>query len=203
MVTQPQISDGELDPTGDPGLDFVNTIVSTGRGRIDLLATSESFVGWIERAGGADASRLVPPHLPDRRTLAAEAVELRRALIELFRSVAAGSEPAGQVTFVIDRALRAGRGAYRLEIVDGSPRVRTAFEARDPGRPLAALAPIAAAAVEVAGSADAARLRECDAPDCARWFVDTSKGGRRRWCSMARCGNRAKAARYRRRRSGD
>lgn len=195
-----RISDDDLDATGDPGLDFVNTVVSTGRGRTDLLASPESFVGWIERAGGADASRLVPSHLPDRRTLTAEAVDLRRAVVELFRSVATGSEPPAHVAFVIDRVLRAGSGSYRLELIDGRPRVRTIFEARDRRGSLAALAPIAAAAVEVAHSADPARLRECDAPDCARWFVDTSKGGRRRWCSMARCGNRAKAARYRRRR---
>jgi predicted RNA-binding Zn ribbon-like protein len=28
-------------------------------------------------------------------------------------------------------------------------------------------------------------------------FLDTTKNGRRRWCDMATCGNRAKAARHR------
>ena len=40
------------------------------------------------------------------------------------------------------------------------------------------------------------RTRCCAHPDCMRWFVDTSKSGRRRWCSMERCGNRAKAQRH-------
>ncbi|HET9949267.1 MAG TPA: CGNR zinc finger domain-containing protein, partial [Longimicrobiales bacterium] len=61
------------------------------------------------------------------------------------------------------------------------------------------LAPLARAAVELLGEAPPERLKRCDAPDCRLWFVDESKGGRRRWCSMARCGNRAKAARHRRR----
>ena len=40
------------------------------------------------------------------------------------------------------------------------------------------------------------RIRRCDHPDCILWFVDTSARGTRRWCSMAGCGNRAKAARH-------
>lgn len=42
-----------------------------------------------------------------------------------------------------------------------------------------------------------ARVRECAAQDCALLFVDTSRPGRRRWCSMARCGNIAKTRTYR------
>jgi len=41
------------------------------------------------------------------------------------------------------------------------------------------------------------RVRECAAPDCQLLFVDTSRPGRRQWCSMARCGNIAKTRAYR------
>jgi predicted RNA-binding Zn ribbon-like protein len=37
------------------------------------------------------------------------------------------------------------------------------------------------------------RVRECPADDCRLIFLDTSRPGSRRWCSMRRCGNRAKA----------
>lgn len=40
------------------------------------------------------------------------------------------------------------------------------------------------------------RIRLCAQPDCIRYFLDTSRNGTRRWCSMALCGNRAKAARH-------
>ncbi|MFG3705954.1 CGNR zinc finger domain-containing protein [Micromonospora sp. NPDC047670] len=40
------------------------------------------------------------------------------------------------------------------------------------------------------------RLRRCAHPDCVLHFYDTSPKGNRRWCSMAGCGNRAKAARH-------
>jgi predicted RNA-binding Zn ribbon-like protein len=40
------------------------------------------------------------------------------------------------------------------------------------------------------------RIRGCANPECVLWFYDVSKNGRRRWCSMEGCGNRAKAARF-------
>ncbi|MGW2938281.1 CGNR zinc finger domain-containing protein [Streptomyces sp. NPDC001156] len=45
-------------------------------------------------------------------------------------------------------------------------------------------------------------LRECDSEACRMIYLDTGRGRPRRWCSMQRCGNSAKAARHRRRNSG-
>lgn len=42
------------------------------------------------------------------------------------------------------------------------------------------------------------RVRECDGRSGCGWlFLDTSRNGRRRWCDMSVCGNRAKARRRR------
>ncbi|MFF3904542.1 CGNR zinc finger domain-containing protein [Streptomyces sp. NPDC001848] len=46
------------------------------------------------------------------------------------------------------------------------------------------------------------RLRECDSETCRMIYLDTGRGRPRRWCSMQRCGNSAKAARHRRRAAG-
>ncbi|MBB5801534.1 putative RNA-binding Zn ribbon-like protein [Saccharothrix ecbatanensis] len=40
------------------------------------------------------------------------------------------------------------------------------------------------------------RLRKCANPDCVLHFQDTSRTGRRLWCSMTGCGNRFKARRH-------
>ncbi len=40
------------------------------------------------------------------------------------------------------------------------------------------------------------RVRRCQHPQCVLWYLDTSRSGTRRWCSMAICGNRTKAKRY-------
>lgn len=47
------------------------------------------------------------------------------------------------------------------------------------------------------------RIRRCQHPQCVLWYLDTSKSGNRRWCSMSICGNRAKAARHHRRRTDE
>lgn len=42
-----------------------------------------------------------------------------------------------------------------------------------------------------------ARLRHCAADDCGLVFFDVSRAGSRRWCSMQKCGNRAKVRAHR------
>ncbi len=59
------------------------------------------------------------------------------------------------------------------------------------------LAQLAHDAVDIIGGTDGQRLRECASPECSLLFVDTSRAGNRRWCSMNACGSRDKMARYR------
>lgn len=61
------------------------------------------------------------------------------------------------------------------------------------------LSTLAREAVDLLGGAASGRLRRCDADDCRMLYLDTSRGGTRRWCSMQRCGNRAKVRAHRRR----
>lgn len=60
-----------------------------------------------------------------------------------------------------------------------------------------ALATIARDAVELFGVAHRARLRECADASCGMFYIDTSRAASRRWCSMQRCGNRAKVRAHR------
>jgi predicted RNA-binding Zn ribbon-like protein len=50
---------------------------------------------------------------------------------------------------------------------------------------------------------DERRLRLCADGTCRWLFIDQSPAGRRRWCDMRSCGNRAKVARYRARAKGE
>ena len=60
------------------------------------------------------------------------------------------------------------------------------------------LATIAQEAIELIGGPDRARIKQCEGDGCALLFLDLSRPCRRRWCSMAGCGNRAKARQFRR-----
>jgi predicted RNA-binding Zn ribbon-like protein len=60
-----------------------------------------------------------------------------------------------------------------------------------------ALGSIARDAVALFRDAGEGRIRTCAADDCDLVFYDESRSGSRRWCSMQRCGNRAKVRTHR------
>jgi len=125
--------------------------------------------------------------------------ELRSALRELLTApdAAALAERAG--------ALAAPAGAGPVLRRDAAGTWQWSLASR-PGAPLAdelaLLTGTAAAAVLRALGAD--RFRRCASPACAGVFIDTSRGGRRRYCEPEVCGNRINVAAYRaRRRAAD
>lgn len=65
------------------------------------------------------------------------------------------------------------------------------------GRARDLLTTVAREAIDLLGGPDGARIRQCQGPTCAILFLDTSRKGDRRWCSMSACGNRAKVAAFR------
>lgn len=68
---------------------------------------------------------------------------------------------------------------------------------RTNARPHQALGSVARDAVRLFGPGADGRIRECSADDCELVYLDTSRSGNRRWCSMQRCGNRAKVRAHR------
>jgi predicted RNA-binding Zn ribbon-like protein len=58
------------------------------------------------------------------------------------------------------------------------------------------LAAIARSAAEIVVEGAKAPIRLCANPRCGLFFYDASRTHRRRWCSMASCGNRSKVAAF-------
>jgi predicted RNA-binding Zn ribbon-like protein len=158
------------------------------------------LAAWLTDCGALDPSTGPTLALPVLRGLHGDAVRLHRAVHTLLHAVAEERELDAVTLFEMNRVLAAAAWHRRLETdAQGGAIV----ESVRPSAPLGLLAPIAAAAAELVAAGPGGRLRTCASPECARWFLDTSKGGRRRWCSMATCGNRAKAARWRERHVSD
>ena len=65
------------------------------------------------------------------------------------------------------------------------------------------LGPVAEAVAQLLIKGDFALVKQCEHPDCILWFYDRTKAHKRRWCSMALCGNRYKAAQFRKRSSAE
>jgi predicted RNA-binding Zn ribbon-like protein len=186
---------------GHPALDFVNTI-DPDEPQPDRLTDYRSLVAWAEAVNllaPAEAAAL-------RRLAAAEPVQaarwldaarhLREAAAALFRA-AADKRPAARSD--LDRL---NSWLRRLTpIPDLAPR-GSSYVRNTPDRQSELAQPAMRAAVSIADlltSPDLAHVRMCEAPGCGWVFLDRSPTRRRRWCSMAGCGNRAKAQRHSRR----
>ena len=179
-------------------LDLLNT-VRAEEGRVaDALATPGDLVAWLGTRGLAgarlEALRASPP---DSALLLRETRRLRDATTRAVEAYRRGAVVPEDALFAIDRVLVTSLVTRRLESTGRGIRLR---DEEIEAHPLAVLAPLALGAAELLTTADPRRVRRCASERCAEWFVDTSKGGRRRWCSMERCGNRAKVAEHRRRR---
>jgi predicted RNA-binding Zn ribbon-like protein len=179
---------------GHVALDFVNTAEERGHPDAgDSLRTADDLRLWGQRsgvlAGGAygdgDAGL---PELP-------AALDARELLYELFLCRVQGrrAPDAGR-----SRLSRLASEAYQAASLDEEADGRLGWR-WDPSR-LATVRHVAiAAAVELLGQSPTARLRQCPGDHCGWFFLDTTKRGNRRWCSMSECGQEAKTLRRRER----
>ena len=183
MVTSSRTADAA---SGDIALAFANAH--------GALAAPAALVEWLSDRQLLDETVLASLGPPELRRLHSEGIRLHGTVLSLLHGLAEERPLDAPACFEINRVLEAATWHRRIEL-DGAG--GSIHESLRPSTLPGLLAPIALAVAALAESAPGGRLRTCAAEACARWFLDTSKGGRRRWCSMATCGNRAKAARWR------
>ena len=80
-----------------------------------------------------------------------------------------------------------------------APQLQTNGTMRLEGDAGALLVTLAREAVQLFGTDAAKLIRQCESRSCTLYFVDSSRRGDRRWCSMSACGNKAKVSEFRRR----
>jgi predicted RNA-binding Zn ribbon-like protein len=120
---------------------------------------------------------------------------VRAALRELLDAAVERRPPADAALREVNRALRA---TYVYELVPASDGV--SLDHRHEGDAVSgALARLSEAIARELTQSDKERLRICANDECRWVFRDNSPAGRRKWCDMSSCGNRAKAARHRER----
>ncbi len=193
-ITHPQHRHGAM---LEDTFDFLNTAELDGSGRpVEHLNALGDVTAWLGEHGLLHAARRRPiDALPAARAaeLLAHVVAVRAALREIVEALVAGRAVEETALATVNGVLRA---RSVVELVRGEGGI--ALSHRHTGDPLEdALAAVAEPLVGVISTGATERLRIC-ANDGCRWvFEDTSRTGRRRWCSMASCGNRAKAARHR------
>ena len=177
----------------DLWLDFVNTEVVADGTRVDLLGSEANLREWLIKAGipgGWDA-----PHSIDSDLLS-RALEFRALLRRMADGMSRGLPAPEEAIRAVNRLLRSRSGSEQL--FRHGDRWRKEFRADDAGE-AAPLLPIAHSAADLIAEGDPRLVRKCEGPTCILYFYDTSKNHKRRWCSMAGCGNRHKAAVHRKR----
>lgn len=185
-------------------LDFANAVSWRGSAEpADRLPTYWELVRFFVQSGllsAAEARRLQreAERHPDRaaRTLR-RAVELREVLYRTFSGLAAGCSPRPSDLASLNELLPAALAHLRVSRDGGRFGWRWDGNAGSLDR---LLWPVVRDAAVFLTSTDFSRLRTCRNPECRWVFLDTSKNGTRRWCSMAVCGNRDKLRRFRQRR---
>ena len=185
---------------GNLALDFVNTVAyraDPGKKK-DHLQDSEDVRRWVSQAKLPDRAAITsgsPVGTAALRRIRA----VREQLFAVFHAIASNEAiPAGTLA-QLGSALHDCCVKRRLSI-DGA-------EVRWTWRPGVRcmdylLYPVLTAATDLLTSASRGLVRQCEDAGCGWLFLDRSNARKRRWCSMADCGNRNKARQHYRRETG-
>ncbi len=171
---------------GRVALSFVGTVGDRGSLATERLATPRAMAAWL-RASGLSTETVSPSQAQLRRALA-----LREAIARAVQAVVAKRSPSKADVELINGVAR--RWAPRLAL---DPRTLTlARSARNPVE--TSFGRIAVDAIELLADPDErSRLRTCGLDSCGAIFLTPAGRRERRWCSMERCGNRAKVTSFR------
>ncbi len=181
-------------------LDFANT--RSWRGSPDPaegLKDIEDLLAWCEATATAPAGAVAAlaerwHRSPEEGQAVLEgAITLRETIYRIFVAVADGGvEPRAELD-ILNQALAAAPSRRELVPLPTGFGWRIAVPVPSA---LACLAPVLWSAADLLVGPRRQRIRYC-ANEACRWlFLDDSKSGNRRWCSMSACGNRAKAHRH-------
>ncbi|QAV70279.1 zf-CGNR multi-domain protein [Salinibacterium sp. UTAS2018] len=169
--------------SGARALDFAYTGAMGNNPAWERLNTPADLATWLEGRFEACDGTVTDRDLTDAKGL-------REAIASIATTLSVNGTPDSRQVDIINLFAATPDVPPRLtggSLQAGRTRVRTGQ----------ALATLAREAVFLFGDDQLERIRECAADDCALVFYDESRSNNRRWCSMQRCGNRAKVRSHR------
>ncbi|HTJ98230.1 MAG TPA: ABATE domain-containing protein [Bordetella sp.] len=192
-------------------LDFLNSIATPVDTPVDWIGNGEGLLAWLAQAGLVPAEELAALR---KRAMPGEldgVAAQARALREWFRGFVQHhmgrplTQDALRALEPLNRLLERDESYTQIEAPG------TQMEAPEAGSPLqlrvmrrwrspeSLLLPIGEALAKFVGDEDLTYVKACEGARCTLLFADHTRGHRRRWCSTAVCGNRAKVAAHRQR----
>ena len=181
----------------DTALEFVDTLETEHGQPVDRFTSTATAIDWLREYGllheplEPEVEALRKPGEGSERALA-RIRRVREALREIVVASIEHRPAAGRAIDAVNRAMLARQKFILVCGPDGTLDHRHEGDAIDD-----VLARLAERIARQTIGPDVDRLRICASDTCDWVFYDSSRTGRRRWCDMTTCGNRAKAARHR------
>lgn len=183
-------------------LDFANTVSwhDSSEKSQELLTSYERLVNWslkaniLKKQQSLSLLKKAESQPSKAKEVLQQAIELRESIYQIFSSVSNNETPASKELSILNEAL--GNAYGMIRVVPGENKFSLEFlngeETLD-----GMLPPIVQSAIDILISEkELSRVKKCEGYPCGWLFLDTSRNRSRRWCSMADCGNRAKAKRF-------
>lgn len=202
MQTQPHTFQPRDLVAGHVVLDLVNTVTARNADPIDWLAGYSQLLAWARLTGEFDDRTLLALERASSADPAGAAralgriKQLREALHDVLLPIVTGHRTPALALDRLERLWKDAVSHARLAMPDEQAHLQLTLPSSGLDHLNHALA---LRSVELLQTLPLGRSRLCPGPRCGWLFIDRSKGGRRRWCDMATCGNAAKSSRHRER----
>ncbi len=174
---------GDMDfhtETGRLSLDWIATLGDRKGTPLERIRNPAELERWLTAVAGQVVARK-----PTEQDLVA-AKRLRAALVGLVDRLHSGKSPVAQDIEVVNEFAALPPPVVQLGMKGKALKENDGLDAS------AVFSMIARDAIDLFTGDDFAKVKLCAGEDCSVYFVDHSRPGKRRWCSMSRCGNKAK-----------
>jgi predicted RNA-binding Zn ribbon-like protein len=186
-------------------LDFLNSIATPVDEPVDWIDDGNGWLDWLKQSGWVEdeiLQRLQAQAMPgELETVAAQARSLRewfRGFVLKYKGKPLEASALTELE-ALNRLLERDEKYTQITLQDGET-PKLAWELKRRWRsPDSLLLPLGEVLAQFVSEEDFTNVKCCEGPSCTLMFVDHTRGRKRRWCSMAVCGNRAKAAAHRER----
>lgn len=183
-------------------LDFANTVGwhDSSEESQELLTSYEQLVNWslhaniLKKQQSLSLLKKADKQPAKAKEVLQQATQLREAIFQIFSRVSNNELPSSKELAILNEALSKAYG--KMRVVPGENKFSLEFINCDETLD-GMLPPIVQSAIDILISEkELSRVKKCEGDPCGWLFLDTSRNRSRRWCSMADCGNRAKAKRF-------
>ncbi|TSB47768.1 CGNR zinc finger domain-containing protein [Alkalicoccobacillus porphyridii] len=178
---------------GTAWINLVNTTYISNKQKIDILQNPTNTLRWLEENNLLRESDVLA--LADGELFDSLLVELH-SLRDLSKMILSDIDQQGELS---------QESTDQLKTIVNQLKVSVSLVPKDEKISLTTegittidhvLYTIVDSMIHTLDSVSNNRIRKCEHEECTLHFVDTSKSGKRRWCSMELCGNRKKVAEF-------